>query len=304
MRSGPRNVCRPGHGVYARRRRESSAAEQVQSAAPSSRRIGRQNEASPSWGRAESGPAASPRSVSTSSSPPIEASRDESSPAVSLSPIAHAPLEIDGSGVEALLHPHRVDAGLGVAGENRRLDRRGAAVPRQERGVHVHAPQARQPQDLVREDPAEGDDGDRVGPRRLERREQLRVAPHRLRLLDRDAARGRERADRGRPELRVAADGAVGLRDDERHGEASVDERAERRHGEVGRAEEDDAERKRSWVGAVRRLGTSDERLLERVRRGSPRRPRARRRAPGGGSSRDGARRGRRGRGRRRAPAH
>ena len=42
------------------------------------------------------------------------------------------------AGVEALLDLHDADAGLGISGEDRALDRRRAAPARQEREVHVH----------------------------------------------------------------------------------------------------------------------------------------------------------------------
>ncbi len=42
------------------------------------------------------------------------------------------------SGVETRLDPHEIDTGLEITGQDRPLDRRGAAPAGQEREVHVH----------------------------------------------------------------------------------------------------------------------------------------------------------------------
>ena len=56
------------------------------------------------------------------------------------------------AGVEAFVHFHDGDAGLALVVQDRPLNRRGAAVFRQKRGVNVQAAEARQFEDLSRQD--------------------------------------------------------------------------------------------------------------------------------------------------------
>ena len=77
--------------------------------------------------------------VSSSAAAPIGASRASSSPEVSSAPIVDAALEPAPAGVHAFVELHDRDAGLGLAVDHRPLDRRGAAILRQERGVDVDA---------------------------------------------------------------------------------------------------------------------------------------------------------------------
>ena len=58
--------------------------------------------------------------------------------------------------------------------------------------MDVDAAEPRQPEDLRRQDAAVRDDGDRVGPRRLEPVRATRRCPDALRLLDGDSARRRQ----------------------------------------------------------------------------------------------------------------
>ena len=62
------------------------------------------------------------------------------------------------AGVEPRLHLHDADAGLGVARQDRAVDRRGPAPARQERGVDVEAAVARRVEHRLRQDQAIGDD--------------------------------------------------------------------------------------------------------------------------------------------------
>ena len=69
----------------------------------------------------------------------------------------------DRPGVEPLLQPHERHAGLRVAGQHGRLDRRRAAPARQQRGVNVDAAAARDVQHLARQQQPVGHDHDQIG---------------------------------------------------------------------------------------------------------------------------------------------
>ena len=88
-------------------------------------------------------PPARPASVSTRSSAPSRARRASSSGVRSRGPIGDERWSRIGPGVHPLVEEHRGHAGLRVAGEDRPLDRRRAAVARQQRGVDVDEPEAR-----------------------------------------------------------------------------------------------------------------------------------------------------------------
>ena len=62
------------------------------------------------------------------------------------------------AGVEAFLHAHEVDAGLGVAGHDRALHRRRAAPARQQRSVNVEAAEFRRGEHGRRQDETVGGD--------------------------------------------------------------------------------------------------------------------------------------------------
>ena len=85
-------------------------------------------------------------------------------------------------GVQPRLHLHQADAGLGVPGGDRPLDGRGPAPAREQRGVDVHAAQARSGQDVGGEDPPVGRDHRDVEPHRLEPLPE--VGPLQLRRLE------------------------------------------------------------------------------------------------------------------------
>ena len=66
-------------------------------------------------------------------------------------------------GIEPGLHLHDGDAGFGIAGQDRALDRRRAAPARQQRGVDVDAAEARHVEHRLRQDQAVGGDHHDVG---------------------------------------------------------------------------------------------------------------------------------------------
>ena len=74
-------------------------------------------------------------------------------------PLGHG----DGAGIEAFVHPHDGDAGLGVAGHDGAVDRRGAAPARQQRGVQIEAAERHRFQDRLGKDQAIGDHDRRLG---------------------------------------------------------------------------------------------------------------------------------------------
>ncbi len=148
-------------------------------------------------------------------------------------------LEQDGPGVEPLLHQHRGHAGAGLPGGDRGLDRRRAAPAREQRGVQVDAAEPRQPEEVAREDLAEGDDHRDVGLKLRHLRQEVGVADP-LRLQDLEPVLAGPARHRRVLELLAAADRARRLGDDAQGAAPRLDQRGERRDGEVGGAEEED----------------------------------------------------------------
>ena len=110
------------------------------------------------WGR--------PGACSTSSSVP---DADQPRPQLArglVEPIGARGARVHRPGVEAGLERHDAHAGLGVAGEDRPLDRRRAPPARQQREVHVHEPVRQRVEQRLREDLAERDDHAELGPGR------------------------------------------------------------------------------------------------------------------------------------------
>ena len=100
------------------------------------------------------------------------------------------------AGIQARLHAHNADAYLFVARENRTLDRRGAAVFRQKRGMDVQASEARNVEDGLRKDLPIGGDADDIGGERSQESELPGVAQgarfaHRNAGFERHALHGR-----------------------------------------------------------------------------------------------------------------
>jgi hypothetical protein len=68
----------------------------------------------------------------------------------------------DRARIQTFLHAHDANARRRIAGENRPLDRSGAAPARQQRGVDVHAAERRHRQDFARQDQPVGHDDEHV----------------------------------------------------------------------------------------------------------------------------------------------
>ena len=138
-RARPR-LDRRGPGARARRRAATGRAARPRGAAAAS--ASRRPSAAGARGSRRGATAPAMRS---SRSAPIAASRASSSGAVSSGAIGRPGLGDDRAGVEALVHPHQRDAGLAVAGQDRRRDRGRAAVARQQRRMEVEraVPRAR-----------------------------------------------------------------------------------------------------------------------------------------------------------------
>ena len=146
------------------------------------------------------------------------------------------------------------DAGLGVAREDRPLDRRRAPPARQQREVQVHEPVRQRVEQRGREQLPERDH--HAERRRPIARTSSTTSP---RLRGRAHRRGRARRGRlhrarHRCSLAAAAP-AVGLGDDERDVVPGRVQRAQRRHRVGGRAEEDDAHRDRRRLATGRGRG-------------------------------------------------
>ena len=146
------------------------------------------------------------------------------------------------AGIETLVHLHDGDAGLGVAGQDGALDRRRAAPARQQRGMDVEAAEPRRGQDRRRQDQAVGDDHGRIetesGEVRLLCRD-LSATPECAPAMPRSSGNG---VDRRRPRSLAAAGRARRLGVDGSDLVAGIDERAQRRDGEVRRAHEGEAQ--------------------------------------------------------------
>ena len=147
----PRNV------VQARPRRTtrvSCVAGCVQSRWRSSAVIFSAMVTSPCCGTGSGSPDSPPARVSTRRSPPTATRRRRSSSSVTSSSRGTVPHRVDRPGVEARLDLHDTDTGLGVAGEDRPLDRGGTAPAGQEREVEVH--HRHDVEQAGRDDPAVG----------------------------------------------------------------------------------------------------------------------------------------------------
>ena len=146
-------------------------------------------------------------------------------------------------GVQAFVHLHDGDAGLGVAGLDGALDGRGAAPARQERGVDVQAAEARRAQHLRGQEQAVGGHHHHVGARRPQPRLRVGIAQA-ARLLDRPAAFARQLLDRALLQGAAAAGRLVDAREHQHDAVAGGGDRLERKGGERRRAGEGDVERR------------------------------------------------------------
>ncbi len=174
----------------------------------------------------------------------------------------HRRLQADRTRVEPGGETHDRDAGLGVAGHDRPLDRRGAAPARQQRRVHVQELVVRQQRLLDQH--AVGADAERVRLRGGDPLERLRVVQP-LGLDQVEAELARAVGDRRRREPAAAALGPVRSRDDERGGMRARGEALEDGGGEVGGAEVDRAHASGADGVRGRALAQGAHRLLALV---------------------------------------
>ena len=146
------------------------------------------------------------------------------------------------SGIERLDHPHDAHAGLPIAGDHGAMHRGGPPVLREQRRVHVQQAQRRRLQHRGGQDLAVGRHHARIGVPGPELREK-RLVLQPVGLKHRHASGERDALDRAVADALAAAAGTVRLRDDARDVMARVEQRLERGHGEIGRAEEDQPQR-------------------------------------------------------------
>ena len=143
----------------------------------------------------------------------------------------------DRAGVEAGGDPHDRHPGLGIAGHDRALDRRGSPPARQQRRVHVE--QLELAQQRLAQQLAEGADDAELGLGGADPLERL-IALGRLGAQDVDPELLGGRGGRRRRGAAPAAAAAVGRRDDERRAVRGGGEPAQDGGGEVRGAEVDD----------------------------------------------------------------
>jgi hypothetical protein len=154
--------------------------------------------------------------------------------------------------VEALAHPHHLDAGHRVAGHDRPLDRGRAAPAGQQAGVQVEAALAGRIQHRLHQDLAEGDDDGRVEVQGLEGCDLLGRL-HRRRRADGQAQPFGEGVDRRGFQILAATArrGRLGIDGDDLV--ARGDQFGQTGDGEIGSAEESDAHGR--GLAVERRLG-------------------------------------------------
>ena len=157
---------------------------------------------------------------------------------------AEPPLRQDGAGVELDGPLHERHAGLEISREDRVRDRRGAAPPRQKRGVDVHRAPVSRVEQVIRDSVPVGRPDQNLRSQRRKRNQRRRVEASRLE--DRDPELSRD-GFRRRLAQRATRAGTVGLghHADDPDGAALTKtvECLERRHGERRRAQEEDAGR-------------------------------------------------------------
>ena len=146
-------------------------------------------------------------------------------------------LQTDRAGIEARLDLHHREAVAGITGEDRVGDRRGPAPAGQQRRMQIHAAVMRRGIDRLGQQQAVGDDDADFGPQFGECAVFGFVAEG-LGRADRQAERSGGGVDRGLL-FAVAAPGGPGRQGIDRGDVvAGGVERAQRRHGELRRAEE------------------------------------------------------------------
>ena len=182
-------------------------------------------------------------SVATSSAAPRRArSRSTSSLVSSGADRARDAAASIGPGVERLDDPHDGDAGFALAGDDRAVHRRRAAVAGQQRGVDVEEAEPRRGENRVGQDlPVGGDDAE-VGVERRRARSRNAASLSRCGLKDRHAGGERQRLHRRVDGLLAPAARPIRLRDHADDAVPRAQQRLEGRHGEAGRAEEHDTQ--------------------------------------------------------------
>ncbi len=155
----------------------------------------------------------------------------------------HALRHGDRAGVETFLHLHHHHPGLVVAGHDGAMDRRRAAPARQERGMKIEAAEREGFQNHLRQNQAIGDDDCRVGIMIAQRCCGV-VAAQCLRCEDGKSQPLGFASDGTRPR-RHSAPGRLRHAGIDRYDlmAAAVGNLDKRRHGEIGRAHEHQAER-------------------------------------------------------------
>ena len=154
-------------------------------------------------------------------------------------------LEENGAGVEALFKEHGGVAGKSIAHGHRPLDGRGAAVLGQQRRVEVDAAEPWEGQHPGGDDAAIGYDDDGVGGDGLKLGVQCGVVADFFWLRDGEAGCECGLLDRRSGELLAAANGAVGLRDNQRNLMTCREQSFEGGNGEAGGAAEDELQGRR-----------------------------------------------------------
>jgi hypothetical protein len=145
------------------------------------------------------------------------------------------------TGVERLDDPHDRHAGLILAGHDRAVDGRGAAVAWEQRRVNVDESLARHREYGVGQNPAVGGDNAEIRLDRLQVVEKDRIFQA-FRLENRQTGCHRAHLHRSVARPVAAAARSIGLRDDADEAVARLEERVERGDRELRRAEEHDPE--------------------------------------------------------------
>ena len=148
----------------------------------------------------------------------------------------------DVAGIEADIHLHHHHAALGIARHDGAVDRGGAAPARQQRGMQIEAAELRGVENGLGQDHAIGDDHGGIGVVGAKFLQRFRRLQGRRRQYG-DTEPPRLLLDRGRLQLHAAPGGLCRAGIDRRDLVAMGDEFQQRRHREIGRAHEDQAER-------------------------------------------------------------
>ena len=168
------------------------------------------------------------------------------------------------AGIQAGIHLHDGDAGLGVAGFDRAVDGRGAAPARQQAGVDVEAAARGRIEHPLRQDQAIGGHDHHIGLGRGNGGLGLgcifrifAVQTQAARLAHRNAMRLRALLDGRGLQLHAAARGSVRLGQDQGHAKACIEQALQGHAGEFRRTGKDDVHA----ITKGKRRGRSVERV-------------------------------------------